>query len=674
MKPGSWQAIVLYGLAIFCSAFLLFWIQLFFGKTLLPTLGGSPSVWATCLVFFQTLLALGYFYAHWANTRLSFRQQVFVQIGLMLISFAFLPVRLISVGGYPRIDQPLVSTLVVLLVSVGVPFFSIAGISPLLQSWFRRLQLTDAANVYVFYSASNLGSLSSLIVYPFLIEPNVGIGGQGWVWTVMYWAVSSLVGACGWFLLQRKPRVQEIAAAEPAIVNPPTWKQSLTWVAIAFIPSSLLSGVTTFASVQVAPFPLLWAIFLGLYLLTFVLVFAPKPQYLPDDLVMILPFAIAISFGLKFLQIDSLSLTDSFITFFFVVWACHSRLGLTRPDPQHLTHFYLRIAIGGAFGGFFNAIIAPLIFRTYFEYDLVLLLAVFALPALSAHRLRQIKQFGMMTAIILAVSTFSISPFYGKVLYQDRSFFGAYQVIESYNKKMSMLVHGNTAHGFEFLDSRKGEPTGYYTRRSPIGDVFKMVNRIPTARIAIAGLGNGGLSAYTQAGQTWDFYEIDPLMVKLATNWFHYLALSKAPYNIRLGDARIEIEKSTDLYDLIVMDAFTSDAIPQHLITYEAVASYLEHLKPNGLLVYHISNRYLDFEPILGRIAQTLNLASLSRPDPVVSSDEAEDGKFSSHWLVLAPRRERLAPLQNTWSTVRVGERLWSDDSTPVSAALRRHT
>jgi spermidine synthase len=673
MKPGSWQSVALYSITIFSAAFLLFWVQLFFGKMLLPSLGGSPSVWASCLVFFQSVLALGYFLSHWITQKLPLKAQVLVQGSLMAAGLFFIPVRLIEFGNYPNTEQPLISTLVVLTVSVGVPFLALAGISPLIQNWFRNLQIVKSRDVYALYIASNLGSLGSLILYPFGIEPRYGISTQGGFWGLLYGIVTVLVMSCGLLAISRKQLISADSPVEIALDQHfPSNRQKIEWLLLALIPSSLLSGVSTYTAVQVAPFPLLWAIFLGLYLFTFVLVFSPRPQYLPDDLVSVLPYAVAVSFGLKFLRLDSLSLTDTFITFFFVTWACHSRLAQNRPDAKYLTQFYLLMSVGGALGGFLNAIVAPLVFKTYFEYNLVLAISVFALPVLASTRLNKIKQFGIMVAIILAVATARIPSFVGEVTYQARSFFGAYQVIRSVNGKMLMLLHGNTAHGFQFLDQRKGQPTGYYTKTSPIGEVFGVINSKPGAKIAIAGLGNGGLSAYAQPGQSWDYYEIDPLVVNIAQTKFDYLRLSKAPFSITVGDARTDFAKSPKVYDLIVMDAFTSDSIPQHLITREAVQTYLDHLSPEGLLIYHISNRYLDFEPVLGAVAQTLELSALIRKDVLDSSEEVDDGKLSSTWVVLSRRPQQLSPFHETWSSVEVGKILWSDNLAPLYTAIKQ--
>jgi len=659
-RSATVATVLLFAVTIFASAFLLFWIQLFFGKLLLPELGGSPSVWTTCLVFFQSILTIGYLYAHWSS-RFPIKQQVLTQISLMVCALPFLPIGVAQIEGFPTPNQPLLSTLVLLATSVGVPFLAIAGLSPLLQSWFLRV--TAAPNIYAFYAASNLGSLGSLIAYPLLIETKVGMRLQGILWALSYLVVVALVMSCGYFAWRGQVQSKRVSKPQTQLA----WKTKFSWLYWAFLASSLLSGVTVFTTVHVAPFPLLWAIFLGLYLLTFILVFAPVPQLIPNEFINAFPVLLGLYFLFREMGLEKLVLSFTFVIFLLVAWGCHTRVVEQKPESEHLTQFYLWLSIGGALGGFFNAIVAPLIFNSYFEYELILLVSALSL-LITGIKIRGRRIEIGLALVLLTVSLLGLSGSPNSV-YSERSFFGAYRVVNEDDRHL--LVHGNTLHGLQFLDEeRRNQPVSYYARSGPVGDVFSSVEGRSNLRVAVVGLGVGILASYSKPGQAWDYYEIDPLMADLAQERFTYLSQSRAESHFYVGDARLKIAElpGSKQYDLLVVDAFISDSIPQHLITQEAISLYLQHLKPDGKIVYHVSNRYINLNLVLGRIAEQLNLVSLYRKDASTPEEVKQIGKAPSKWVVLSRLpQENLGP---DWLPLESGGLLWTDDFAPIYPLL----
>jgi spermidine synthase len=718
--------LILFGLALFVSAFLLFWVQLMVAKMILPLLGGSPSVWNTCLFFFQATLLLGYGYAYLASQGLKAKQQIWLHGLILLLPLPLLPIALKH--WLPPADANPISWLLGLLViEVGLPFFVVATSAPLLQQWFAQADHPDSADPYFLYAASNAGSLLGLLSYPFVIEPNLTLYQQSWGWAIAYVLLAVLILTCGLCLWRQQAPVAQLSTslAPDSIDKLPTRLQQWGWVLLSFLPSSLLLGTTTYLTTDIAAIPLLWAVPLALYLLTFILAFARRPLIQPQQLVDILPLIITplvILLLLKVTQPTVIVLPLHLLGLLMIAYVLHGYLAASRPGSQYLTRFYLLISLGGVLGGLLNAIAAPLLFSTVLEYPLVLILSLLLLPSLptqSKSRLRTTFplavglllgalligwrvsgqdwlgtglglgllgaiaygfsfkpwRWGVGCLIILLLGQFSITSL-GGVLTTERSFFGVYQVLQDNVGKYNTLLHGTTVHGRQSFDpARQQEPLTYFTRSGPIGQVL-------TARqfqqVAVLGLGVGTLATYAQPGQTWDFYEIDPLVVKLAQDqrYFTFLAQAAVPLNLVLGDARLRLAQSVHPYDLIVMDAFSSDAIPVHLITQEAMQLYLSKLTARGLIAVNITNRYLNLEPVLAGLAQHLGLFAIKRQDLSISESEIAAGKSASRWVVIAQHRQDLAFLtqDQRWQMISAipNTPVWTDHFSNLVQVLRR--
>jgi hypothetical protein len=712
-KRSARAMIVLYSATIGLSAALVFVVQPMFARFILPLAGGTPSVWAAAMVFFTTTLLLAYLYAHWSIRRLGARRQAFVHIAVAAVPLIALPV------GLPGWDPPTSSTPVwwvlgVLAVAVGLPFFVVSATAPLLQRWIAGTDHPDAADPYFLYRTSNAGSLLGLLAYPFLLEPALGLRDQARLWSLGYAAFLVLLGGCVLALARAAARApREVAGAAPA----PARRQRARWVAIAFIPSSLMLGVTTFVSVDLAPIPLLWVVPLALYLLSFVIAFSPGARLLVACAGYALPVgvvALAIVIGFA----DRTPLWGMFAlhlaVFFIAAIVCHGRLAAERPHPRHLTVFYACLAVGGALGAVFNGLVAPAVFDRLTEYPLALVLACLVipgrrLPGRSALRSRRLdvavplvvggaiaagayawgagdslrlaaagvlvlaawplRIAGAVAAALLALSLPSLTG--GDTIHRDRSFFGARAVEDKGD--MRRLLHGTTLHGAQSLDPKlRLTPLTYYHPTGPLG---QLVRALPSRRAAMVGLGVGASACLQRREDRWTFFEIDPAVLRLArdSELFTYLRECPGRRDFVLGDARLTLERRPDgEFDLIALDAFNSDAIPIHLLTRDAVASYVRKLAPRGVLAFHISNRYVDLEPVLGNVAAALRLACRSQVDFEVTAETP--GKRISHWMVLTRRVEHLGE-ETDWPWLPCDtnrDRVWTDDYSNVLALLAR--
>jgi hypothetical protein len=734
----------------------------------LPRLGGTPAVWNTCMVFFQAVLLAGYAYAHGISLRLGRRLQLILHLALLLLPFLVLPIVLSETALPPETGNPIPWLLGLLTVTVGLPFFMVSTNGPLLQQWFAGTGHPAAKDPYFLYGASNLGSMLALLAYPVLIEPTLPLAGQTDLWRLGYGLLVLLMAGCavaswrgkqiedrgsriedrGSRIEDRGSRIEDRGKKEmkgarpkggsPSILDPRSsildprssiLTQRLRWVALAFVPSSLMLSVTTYLTTDIAAVPLLWVIPLALYLLTFILVFARKPLLPHAALVRIQPLAILLLTlvmlseataleGLPVWPLLALHLTG----FFIVAMVCHGELVRSRPPAERLTEFYLWLAVGGVLGGLFNSLLAPLVFPTVTEYPLVLVLACLLRPAIGplddnrvARRLDLVLPVGLgllTLALVLLGQAYGITSqqvriglmfglpavlcytfmqrpirfglgiaalflasicyhgVHGTLVYRQRSFFGVHRVTEQDNARL--LVHGNTIHGRQSLDpARRREPLAYFHRTGPIGQVFATFSGSDAKRhVAIVGLGAGSLAAYAESGlafkQEFTYYEIDPAVIGIAQNYFTFLSDSAAEIKIVPGDARLTLAHAPAYhYGLLIMDAFSSDAIPLHLLTKQALAMYLEKLADDGVLAFHISNRYLDLEPVLGDLAKDAKLVCLARHDLEISDEEKAEGKAPSIWLVMARHREDLHGLARAggWRTVQGrGGRVWTDD------------
>lgn len=733
--------LIIFSATLFISAFLLFWVQLMVAKMILPLLGGSPSVWNTCQLFFQAVLLFGYGYSHLTAQQLGVRKQAILHSFLLFLPLAFLPITLTKNWlSYPK-DNPIFWLLTLLFISAGLPFFVVSTTAPLIQKWFASTPNSSQNDPYFLYAASNLGSMLALIFYPSFIEPNLSLSQQSFGWAIGYALLVSLTLLCA-VILWKNPlqtTAEELTTTPGEIplseeqknVDKPTLKEQIKWLLLAFIPSSLLLGITTYLTVDLAAIPLLWAVPLALYLLTFIFAFGPT-QFLPIEkfyktVTLVLTPLIILSL-LKILQPLALLLPLHLGGFFIVASLFHTKLAELRPPVQYLTKFYLWVAFGGVLGGIFNALVAPAIFPTISEYPLIMLLSLLLLQT-SAFANTSLKSknftlslgllFGTFTiglnfdnfvesglglicsiALLLAVNwifnlgkvrliagliltvmlvQFSIGNL-GGILYTERSFFGVNRVVYDKRGNYHSLLHGTTLHGRQSLDpKRQQEPLTYFHPTSPIGQLFDYLNTKQNFKnVAVLGLGIGTLAAYSQPQQNWTFYEIDPTVKKIASNprFFTFLQNSKSPYQIILGDARLEIAKSPpNYYDLIIMDAFSSDSIPVHLITKEALRIYLTKLSKNGIVAINISNRYLNVEPVLAALAKNLNLTALRQLQKEIFPTEKALGKSASHWVIFTQNPDNFGKLtaDSRWETLPTTQDapLWTDEYSNIFSLLR---
>jgi len=748
---------VVWSVTVFLSAFLLFLVQPMMAKMILPMLGGTPAVWNTCMLFYQVTLLAGYGYVHLINSRVNPRRQLLVHLVLLAAPLLLLPIGLPAGWTPPDESNPVFWVLLLLTVAIGLPFFVLSTTAPLLQKWFSWTDHPSAGDPYFLYAASNAGSMLALLGYPLLIEPWLPLRGtqgltQTMFWSAGYGALVVLIGACAWFVRRAHPNrgTKTAPGLNPQALSPlaplPT-SILVRWVVLAFVPSSLLLGATTHVTLNVAAIPLLWVVPLALYLLSFIVVFAKWPAANHRAMIIALPLVLLV---MAFDVMPAaprmpywMQLILPLVGLGVVAMVCHGELARTRPPTDQLTMFYLLMSVGGALGGVFNALIAPVVFTDIYEYEIVMVLACFILPPLedkdslwtarwSPYRWsagngqtrdwawvlgvaivagpvfwfnRRLEapafllmiictgiplllcyasvgrpfRLGLSLSVVLLMAN-SVSAWFGDpVLYQTRTFFGVLKVEYSKEKNVRTLVHGTINHGIQRMEPEaRRESVSYFHPTGPYGQVFAAFSG-PNAkkRVAVTGLGIAALANYFERGQSLTYYEIDPAVVTIAQNpkLFTYYDDTKArgvDLRVVVGDARLKMEEAPDSgYDMIILDAFTSDAIPVHLLTREAMEIYLRKLSPDGLLVIHISNLYLSLEPVLGNLEEALGLVALKQFDFA----RGVPFKSGADLVVMGRRREVLGSLasDSRWTPVKkvreVG--IWSDNFSNVVSIIR---
>jgi hypothetical protein len=748
---------LLFSVTLFTSAGLLFWIQPLIAKTLLPLWGGTPAVWNTCLLFFQTMLLLGYVYALASSRWLSLRAQAAVHVLLILLIAIYL---FRSSLHAPVLNQenPTLGVLQTLLFSIGLPFFIISASNPLLQSWFSKLQHYWAVDPYFLFAASNAGSLIALVAFPAVLEPSLGLSEQYKFWRVGFAVLVILI--CVIVLALKPLKSGAINAAQHTEVRSSgpddapnkrvsVWRR-LRWLALSFVPSSLMLGVTTYITADVAAVPLLWVIPLALYLLTFVLAFTNRQFASAAALrrvmfVAALVVTLIISSGAT--EPAWLLILANLAFFFLAALMCHRQLADDRPATTYLAEYYLWIAIGGALGSVFNVLIAPLVFTSVLEYPLAIVLACMLQSGalrgngenLSEQRPPQSEQsrFGLntnyldfayalglflltvsLTLLVHYVRTSSstikllivpgiplilINHFFrqrpmrfalglcavmvasvlypggsGRTLNVARNFFGTVRVTTDSTARINSFYSGNTVHGRQFVDpSRRCEPLSYHHENGPLGQVMAVFNAYPpNSHVAVVGLGVGAMAAYSKPDQQWTFYEINRNVIDIARNsqYFTYLqTCAGASLSVVEGDARLSLQNAPEsYYGLIVLDAFSSDAVPVHLITQQALDLYLSKLAPGGILVFHASSRSLNLSPILADLAESRNLICIGFDD---TKPDSFEGKDPSQWVVMARSSADISYLSinSQWQRLngRKGARVWSDDFSNIVQAIK---
>ncbi len=729
---ASRSALPLYALTLFLSAFLLFSVQPFFAKMVLPRLGGSPAVWSVAMVFFQAVLLAGYAYAHVLTRFLGLGRAALVHALVLVLAFVVLPIAIPAGWETPPNDGQAFWLIGLFTVSVGLPFFAVSANGPLLQAWFARTGHPHAADPYFLYGSSNIGSFASLILYIVLIEPLATVGEQSSMWTAGFAVLALLVAACalvavGGRSVTGSAQASTDEAAEAGNRSP------AKWAVLGFVPSGLLVAVTAHISLDVAAAPFLWVMPLALFLLTFVIVFRLKPLVTPATTGRLVPIFAAIAvvsiFGHNLLPVWA-NLATHLVFYFVAALHCHGLLFEVRPRASGLTAFYLWMSLGGVLGGVFASLLAPLLFDWVAEYILLILavlairpgfrslprtevatvvsMAVVATIALSllapASNLstagivafaiivavaggavvQLFTQRAYLVSLALLLSLFFLHAELDRGVMRERSFFGVTRVLATPESDFHLMMHGTTLHGA--VDRSAGsdarpEPLTYYHESGGMAAAVRAMQARrggALARAGAVGLGTGSVLCHAMPGEQWVAFEIDAAVVDAARNpdYFPFMSECAADVPVVLGDARLTLaDQPSGGFDFLLIDAFSSDSIPAHLMTREAVKLYRSKLKTDGLLVFHISNRYLELQSVLAAIAEEEGL--FMRAGVFGDGQATIDDRFilASHVAVMAADEAHFGQLLDDprWRVAEPGEtRAWTDDYSNIFTALLR--
>jgi SAM-dependent methyltransferase len=688
---------VLFGTSIFVSAFLLFLVQPLIGKFILPWFGGTPAVWSTCLVFFQLALLAGYAYAHGSSARLAPRAQVAVHLAFLAVALALLPIAPSATWKPADPDHPAGRILLLLAVCLGAPYLVLSATAPLVQAWFSRLH--PGVSPYRLYALSNAGSLLALLGYPFLIEPAFSRAEQARLWSWGFAAFAVLGGLCAW-RVWRHPNaslMQEAAPVEEA--SAPSWGTRALWAAFPACASLLLLAVTNKICQEIAVIPFLWVLPLGLYLLSFIISFDQPRWYARWLFGVALAPALGGGVWLLYSGVDTplhWQIAGYLALLFVACMICHGETARLKPHPRRLTAFYLSIAAGGALGGTYVALVAPVIFREFFELHLGLaLIPLLWLVVLWRAARAQLPPAGCLAyrggllvawAALAAALVIVARREFDSVIFATRNFYGLLKVQEYYRddpyNQQFLLEHGATTHGLQFADPQKRrEPTSYFGPNTGIGLTLRHFRAGQPRHIGVVGLGIGTVAAYGRTGDRLRLYEINPAVCFIATNYFTYLKDTAATVETVLGDARLSLEREPpQQFDVLLLDAFSSDAVPVHLLTREAFEIYLRHLKPGGVIVVQISNRYVDLLPVVARVAEHFKLGyALIDDEPADSEYDSgldASGYYSSSQVLVTADRQFLESGPVAWRAARGAApsarvRLWSDDESNLFQVLK---
>lgn len=724
---------LLYGLTLFVSALLLFSIQPMFARMVLPKLGGAPAVWSVAMVFFQTVLLAGYAYAHVLNHLLRSRWGAMLHLALVGLAAMALPIAVAPGWSAPPQDGTALWLFGLFAISIGLPFFVLSATAPLLQSWFAASGHRQAANPYVLYAASNLGSFAALFAYPVVVEPFLTLKTQTAIWSLGFGLFAVLLAVASLFTSGAAPVV---AQAPPPDEVRASAMERVRWIALAAVPSGLVIAVTAYLTTDIAAAPFLWVLPLAIYLLTFVAVFRDRPWIAHADVVRLVPFAVAplavsLIGGDKVFWVTMIAL--NLAAFVLLTLMCHGELYRRRPSPQRLTEFYLCTSFGGVIGGAFAGLLAPQIFNGNYEYPILVALAVLCMPGFFAGGVRKTVTelspwllpsailalvwsvarlslpaplelpFHLVLALLAAAMLFQrqhLARFFALVVLSFvitglwrpgiapietvRSFFGVHRVAEVSEGRARLLYHGTTIHGAQRLRNDDGTPVSgppgpltYYYPEGPLADAIGAARAAHGAlrRVAVVGLGTGSLACHRKAAENWTFFEIDPEVIRIARDprLFTFLSSCAADAPVVAGDARLTLEASPGQYDLIVLDAFSSDSIPVHLLTREALAGYLAKLTPRGVIVAHISNRHLDLASVVANVAGSQGMISFLRED-----DRAGDfmKTFASNARVVAMARTSgdLGSVAEKWTPLQAdpASAVWTDDYSNILGVMLR--
>jgi hypothetical protein len=765
-------ALPIYALTLFCSSALLFLMEPMFAKMVLPLLGGTPAVWNTCMVCFQGLLLAGYAYGHWSIRWLGIKRQIGLQLMTLVSAVVALPIALPQTWSPPTTGSPAFWLTMLVLVVVGLPFFAVSTTGPVIQRWFAATRHRAGGDPYFLYAASNVGSMAALIGYPVLVEPFITLQTQSRLWGWGYGCLIALTGISALCVQPNRPgQVQPI----PDRIALP---RRLRWVALSFVPSSLLLGVTTFITTDIASVPLFWVIPLALYLLSFILVFSSRPPLSHRLMCRLLPvvvLGVTLFMVVRIAQPVAMVLAVHLAALFVISMVCHGELAADRPASGSLTDFYLMMSVGGVLGGLFNGLLAPVIFQSAAEYPLMLVVACLVarwraetkthgipldfdefsrVAVLRSRRLLRFSKYADRTAkpqaafrcslnsisldlawpLIVALLAWTLLRWipssavqlrllalglvvifaalamrrrwrfagsvaalllfanaacgHGTLLETRRSFFGIHRIVQNTGAGTIDLYHGTTVHGRQFIidDSpiRATDALTYYHRTGPIGQLLSDPGLIGNPHhIDVVGLGVGSLAAYAKSTSHLTYFEIDPAVRWVAdeSGYFSFLQCARqrgADVQIVLGDARLTLQHTADgSADLLVLDAFSGDAIPVHLLTRQAMQLYLSKLAPHGVLAIHVSNLYLDLLPVCSALAADAHCAALHRDDLELAASDVADGKCASQWVLIAPDPQSLGRVADDprWTLLPPADPklVWTDDFSNVLSVFRWH-
>jgi hypothetical protein len=733
--------LVVYTLAIFVSALLLFSVQPLFTKMVLPRLGGSPAVWSVAMVFFQSLLLGGYAYAHYLMKLKNRVIPVVVHLALLALAMVTLPLSIASGWGEPPTSGYAFWLLGLFAVSIGLPFFALAANNPLLQAWFVRTGHPNGPDPYFLYASSNIGSFLALLSYPVLLEPMFTLRTQNLIWTGGYGLLILLIASCGALLLRSPANAALLNMPEDDTDAPaPSWILRARWIFLAAVPSGLLIAVTAHISTDVAAAPLLWVLPLSLYLLTWVLVFQSRPLLPHKWMLLAQPLAIAgvvILLAVGGEQNLLLTLGGHQLCFFVIAMACHGELARTRPPANYLTGFYVSLSFGGMVGGLFAGLIAPYTFSWIAEYPILLALTALCRPPgherlprwsqwywpflaalavalivptfytgkiftwVDTNRVWVIGAVGVLSAllalglnanrwkifatVVVALVVLRAYPSDDGRVETVRSFFGVHKIVVTPNGQYHVLMHGTTIHGAEKFQNDDGtpvtgrpEPITYYHKDGGIGQAISAIRERKGAplRVAVIGLGSGTLTCASEPGEDWKFFEIDQSMVDTAKDPKYFTFIQNCEPNLKpvIGDARLTFAREpSGTYDVIIVDAYSSDAIPIHLATEEAMEIYKDKLAPHGAVVMHVSNRHLELESVVVGIADANDLKSW-----VYSEDTNRDSEYIFSTTVVVSAREEAdvgsLASSDKWTMTEAedNQRVWTDDYSNILGAVWR--
>ncbi|MFN3745438.1 MAG: spermidine synthase [Hyphomicrobiaceae bacterium] len=726
---------------LFLSAVLLFSVQPMFARMVLPKLGGSPSVWAVSMCFFQAVLLAGYCYAHLLSRYLRQRLIPIAHMAVLALAMFTLPIGLADGRAEPPVGDAYGWLIVTLALGVGLPFFAVSANAPLLQAWFARTGHPHAGDPYFLYGASNLGSLVALLAYPTIIEPFSGLADQAALWASGFVILAMMIALCGMMMSVALGAAGAGANARAADVparldaRQPTLQQRASWVALAFVPSGLLVAFTSYVTTDIASAPFLWVLPLAMFLSTFVLVFRDKP-YIPHRWMLFLQpvatLAVLLGMSLAGNRGWQIAAVGGIVAFFAATMVCHRELFERRPESRHLTEFYLWMSLGGVLGGIFAALVAPQIFNAIWEYPLLLVLAMACRPGVAARIARQemreiVAIAGLATVAFALVISLQLSGATGSRLGQimligfgllallrrekphallvltavaalaiaalpspmnrgdaERSFFGTHRVAMTSDGKVRLLMHGTTLHGADRLIAEDGSlierpvPMTYYHPQSPmaLGAEVARASKLKgePIRVGIVGLGTGAMACNSRPEEAWRFYEIDPVVVRIASDpsRFRYLSSCRPNADVVLGDARLTLAREpAATFDYLVIDAFSSDAVPVHLLTVEALTLYLQKLSPDGLLALHVSNRHLDLvsvaTAVAGAVPGVYTAIAVDRP-------QGKGFDRTSSQVVLVSRSPAVIDRVLAWPFAQPAKppllNAWTDDYSDILSAL----